>query len=169
MDKINFENLPSTNTPISAENLNKLQANIETEFINSEKSIIDAYRHDYITTGTGWEKVEFAGITNIKGNAFSIQNGEIVCNKTMIVSIEGAYYWTGVSAKRIGYRIHKNDTALSNGTFNKFCPAGGYYDVEIDRMTAQVSAGDKLSLYVRTEEGPGGTSGSRGKFIVQEL
>ena len=30
MDKINFENLPSTNTPISAENLNQLQTNVET-------------------------------------------------------------------------------------------------------------------------------------------
>lgn len=30
MDKINFENLPSTNTPISAENLNLMQTNVET-------------------------------------------------------------------------------------------------------------------------------------------
>ena len=29
MDKINFENLPSTNTPVSAENLNKIQDNVE--------------------------------------------------------------------------------------------------------------------------------------------
>lgn len=29
MDKINFENLPSTNTPISAENLNLMQTNAE--------------------------------------------------------------------------------------------------------------------------------------------
>ena len=29
MQKINFENLPSTNTPISAENLNQLQTNVE--------------------------------------------------------------------------------------------------------------------------------------------
>ena len=30
MVKINFENLPSTNTPLSAENLNQLQTNVET-------------------------------------------------------------------------------------------------------------------------------------------
>lgn len=29
MDKINFENLPSTNTPINAENLNQMQDNVE--------------------------------------------------------------------------------------------------------------------------------------------
>lgn len=31
MKKINFENLPSNNTPISADNLNQLQANVEEE------------------------------------------------------------------------------------------------------------------------------------------
>lgn len=37
MNKINFENLPSTNTPISAENLNLMQDNIESEIIEQEQ------------------------------------------------------------------------------------------------------------------------------------
>lgn len=37
MQKINFENLPSTNTPINATNLNAIQDNVETE-INSVKN-----------------------------------------------------------------------------------------------------------------------------------
>lgn len=41
MDKINFENLPSTNTPISAENLNKLQNNIETAISESKNRLED--------------------------------------------------------------------------------------------------------------------------------
>lgn len=32
MDKINFENKPSTNTPINATNLNLVQTNVENEF-----------------------------------------------------------------------------------------------------------------------------------------
>lgn len=32
MEKINFEDLPSTETPINSSNLNKMQQNIETEF-----------------------------------------------------------------------------------------------------------------------------------------
>lgn len=32
MDKINFENKPSTNTPINATNLNQVQTNVENEF-----------------------------------------------------------------------------------------------------------------------------------------
>lgn len=34
MQKITFENLPSTNTPLSASNLNTMQSNIETEIDN---------------------------------------------------------------------------------------------------------------------------------------
>lgn len=36
MEIINFENLPSTNTPVNATNLNQLQTNVENEFnVNS--------------------------------------------------------------------------------------------------------------------------------------
>lgn len=34
MNKINFENLPSTNTPINSSNLNQMQTNVENEFAN---------------------------------------------------------------------------------------------------------------------------------------
>ncbi len=40
MDKINFENLPSTNTPINADNLNQLQTNIENA-INEKPNVVD--------------------------------------------------------------------------------------------------------------------------------
>lgn len=144
--------------------------NVYEELIQKEeKSVIDVYRNDYTTTSTEWEKVNFAGITNKVGTAFEVQNGEILCNKTMTISIEGRYYWTGISNKRVGYQIRKNDSAITNATYNKYCPNGGYYDIPFDKTTVKVSAGDKLSLYLRTEEGSGGASGSRGNFIVQEL
>lgn len=42
MDKINFENLPSTNTPLTAERLNQMQTNIDTQ--KAESTIVsDAY------------------------------------------------------------------------------------------------------------------------------
>lgn len=37
MEKIIFEDLPSTNTPINAENLNKIQENVENEINNKFK------------------------------------------------------------------------------------------------------------------------------------
>ena len=41
MDKITFEDLPSTNTPINSNNLNKMQTNIETAISTNEESIND--------------------------------------------------------------------------------------------------------------------------------
>ena len=32
MEKINFESLPSTNTPLNAESMNRMQENIENEY-----------------------------------------------------------------------------------------------------------------------------------------
>lgn len=34
MEKINFQDLPSTSTPVNATNLNAVQTNVETEFTN---------------------------------------------------------------------------------------------------------------------------------------
>ena len=39
MEKINFENYPSTNSPINATNLNLLQDNIEDDIMNVKNSI----------------------------------------------------------------------------------------------------------------------------------
>lgn len=41
MEKINFEDLPSTNTPLSAYNLNRLQGYVESEFTKQTVSIED--------------------------------------------------------------------------------------------------------------------------------
>ena len=42
MEKIIFENFPSTNTPVNAENLNKIQNNVEKKFINIESNLEDS-------------------------------------------------------------------------------------------------------------------------------
>lgn len=41
MEKITFENSPSTKTPISADNLNLLQENVEKEFVKTNKNIYE--------------------------------------------------------------------------------------------------------------------------------
>lgn len=58
MNKINFQNLPSTATPLNAENLNQMQDNIENEinltkpielYYNSSASYVSATLNDNIT------------------------------------------------------------------------------------------------------------------------
>ena len=55
MQKINFENKPSTNSPINADNLNLLQDNVEDAIDEVSDDIIYVeYAQNYsITTGTG--------------------------------------------------------------------------------------------------------------------
>ena len=55
MQKINFENKPSTNSPINADNLNLLQDNVEDAIDEVSDDIIYVeYTQNYsITTGTG--------------------------------------------------------------------------------------------------------------------
>lgn len=88
MNKINFENLPSTNTPLSAENLNLMQDNIEDAISNS---LIDA--KDYTDT---------KGITesgsNANGSYIKYDDGTMICyiykgfNLNITKQFEGVYY-----------------------------------------------------------------------------
>lgn len=57
MDKINFEDLPSTNTPISADNLNLMQDNIENEIKN----------------------IAIETVTNENGTAIKFADGTMIC------------------------------------------------------------------------------------------
>lgn len=72
MNKINFENLPSTNTPINAENLNQLQTNVEnalTENVTNEnntstsKSYSCKYINDNYVKGNSWKLPQFKSLT----------------------------------------------------------------------------------------------------------
>lgn len=51
MEKIDFKNLPDTSTPINAENLNQIQANVENEFANTQSKLVRLY-WDISTKGT---------------------------------------------------------------------------------------------------------------------
>ena len=113
MDKINFENLPSTNTPINAENLNQMQDNIE-----------QAFTLDYITAKLSEST---PGITNAeviaplntilysKGNTFSLQaDGGIKINKDCNIEINATlrFGYSEVSIKQTF--IYKNSERIAN-------------------------------------------------------
>ncbi len=68
MEKINFENKPSTNTPINANNLNLLQDNIEDEF-----DIKDAEIGDLNSLNTT-DKSSLVGAINEINSKFDVSN-----------------------------------------------------------------------------------------------
>lgn len=87
MNKINFKNLPDTTTPLSAENLNLLQDNVEdaiptldsTVSTSSTNGVENQAITNYVnskTTSTGWQQVganSYDTKYNKTGNVVSIQ------------------------------------------------------------------------------------------------
>ena len=92
-ERVNWENLPSTNTPVNADNLNKMDAgiaNIDTK-LNAKQ--------DKLTAGTGIEITDENIINNIQGNH----------------STEGTAIGTWIDGKKL-YRKVINVTIPSTNT-----------------------------------------------------
>lgn len=86
MDKINFENLPSTNTSINAENLNKVQDNVEKAI----PEIVDNLTTDDVTKVLSAKQgkalnEKISGIiesgSNANGNYIKYAEGTMICYK----------------------------------------------------------------------------------------
>ena len=79
MQKITFEDLPSTNTPINATNLNAVQSNVEGAFKNTQSnSTTDTYSCNYINS------IVESG-SNANGNWIKYSDGTMICHKKVIV------------------------------------------------------------------------------------
>lgn len=70
MEKINFEDLPSTETPIDSKNLNLLQTNIE----NAINGVVESG-------------------SNTNGDYIKFLDGTLICNKTLYVEALGGKLW----------------------------------------------------------------------------
>lgn len=64
MDKINFENLPSTNTPLDADTLNGMQSNIEKSVVAVSKTQPSTSENVWIKKGKNWFDNTFYQIRN---------------------------------------------------------------------------------------------------------
>lgn len=87
MEKIDFENLPSTNTPINANNLNDMQDNIETA-INTilPVGIIMPYGSDTIPQnwllcdGSAVSRTDYATLFSVIGTTYGVGDGSTTFN-----------------------------------------------------------------------------------------
>lgn len=65
MTKINFKDLPSEETPINAENLNKLQTNVETEINKAKVFTCGSLTLTFVNTSLLQKTVTITGLSNI--------------------------------------------------------------------------------------------------------
>lgn len=70
MNKINFQNLPSTSTPVNATNLNKIQENVEKEVPVADTRRANLSWNNYVTSGEKYR------ITTINGLESGTSLGE---------------------------------------------------------------------------------------------
>ena len=101
MQKINFENKPSTNSPINADNLNLLQDNVEDAI--DEITISDIYSTSEIKTNKIWinskaiyrKVVDIGSLPNdsYKSVDHNIENIDELVNVRAIAVTSGGYYF----------------------------------------------------------------------------
>lgn len=133
MNKINFENLPSTNTPINAQNLNAIQNNAETEINKLRNALIN---NKGTLTGTNLTANDSADNKidkfDIKGN--SIQNG--TPSPSNKVEIQSAGDSNSINIEICAKNIfNKNNANIING----------YIDTTHSSITSSSSA---RSIYI---------------------
>lgn len=84
MDKINFQNGASGNTPLNATNLNKMQDNVEKEFTNTSKLI-----YDKVITEEDVNGFDITNITLKDGKIYKIYvDGMFGGNSTNITNLK---------------------------------------------------------------------------------
>ena len=160
MEKINFENLPSTNTPINANNLNQLQTNVENEFTKKASVMTIGLSNDMTfskaNTGSTSNLITMDKVMSSSGNKLTFDS------TNHAIKIGAGVSKVKVSANAIqsangeglsGINIHKNDMSLNgavNVGFNAIKHADQWIRLGLAPVLIDVSEGDliKLSGYV---------------------
>lgn len=109
MELIEFKDLPNTDTPINAENLNKMQENIE--------SAINEIPMKVLTIGTNIDELKTNGIYGIYNATGTLPRVFTSDNNIFIHN----YIWDSKWGRQILYDIRANNTfsrQLANGTWS---------------------------------------------------
>ena len=119
MDKINFQDLPNTSTPINSNNLNQMQTNIENAIT---KNIICARNASENITTTAESQEVFVPLSIIvaqQGNKFTLNNDGSITVGEGVTQIE-ASFMTSMQITSSGqtyqeFRITKNGNKIGGG------------------------------------------------------
>ena len=174
MANTNWENLPSTNTPINDENLNKISAGI----VNIGTSVDSSYRTNILHSKNLWhfdKSSTLLGITTTFSNSEVILNGTttgtgdtFTLTQTNVVLPAGTYtiktsYLSG------DYTLNSKDLALylrkSDGTL--LATIYGLADNGKTSKTTTITLNETTTLYVRNYTNGNGVVCSNLKFSIQ--
>lgn len=157
MKKVIFKDLPSTETPINASNLNQVQNNIEEEFTNINNKFIGravASGQDKITTDGTEQVYKFASKTIHRGSEDTItintSTGKATINKDIgfvRFFINSQINSTGNSAY-LTVKLYKNNTQIGN---MRFKPAVNFETRGSSFFYDTLSTGDVLHITITSD------------------
>lgn len=140
--KTSWENLPSTNTPINATNLNKIETELE---IKDNLIVAGPTNLDETLGTTDIVNLNLGNIILQKGNDFVLENGNIKCLKSGTIYIDASLRFKGgnpSSFAQIGIVISKNNSEI----YESRAPyESQYLDVKKSGYI-EVSANDLITL-----------------------
>ena len=138
MEKINFENLPSTNTPISAENLNQIQTNVENAINDNTDMLVGNTPAGDMIVDSIRTKNMFDKNNIFIGKHYSTSQQAIVDNTLWNLSnyikvIPNEQYAFSFSNQQTGFQVEYS-----------------YYDSNFNLLGGVASINDPTSPYVIT-------------------
>lgn len=171
MEKINFTDFPSTETPLNAENLNKLQDNVEEAIL---KDIMFATNTSgYTTTSTAAEIVPLTATINI-GDKLSISDdgGVLIGSGVSIIKASGQLNYKTPSAEngRHALYIYKNSSVVANSVFRSE-GTESYQCVSSPNALIEVEEGDIIYLKARSQDAEGAViyNATRTNYLTVEV
>ena len=146
MKKIEFQDYPSTETPLNAENLNQMQDNME-EAIN-EKNYLVATANGAINL-SGNTDIPLSA-TNVVGTKLTLENGKVkIGTGVSKVRISGSIFMD-ITQQGSGYlwgRIAKNGSNVQ-GSIHPLVTGMGFVSASIPSKIIDVDENDLLHLNV---------------------
>ena len=144
MDKINFENWPSTETPLSAEILNQLQTNIENAInATSDYSSIETIVGTWINGKPIYRKViDIGNLPNddIKNVAHNISNLGFVSRLYLAITSGISFYNANMAGTSTIYSggtvvVRATNDNIQIGTTHDYSSHSGYAIIEYTKTT----------------------------------
>lgn len=153
MEKINFQDYPSTGTPINSTNLNALQNNVENEFKKDAITIRSNSSNTNLTVGTAWQRYNIP--LSISNTTEKVGSGKISydsANKCIVIGeetnhikVSGSVLVRGTTGTQLGC-IKLNNSVVSESYGIPLSNASTWQPIYLTDTILSVSEGDKIYL-----------------------
>ena len=142
MTKITFEDLPNTNTPINASNLNAVQDNVETAINSGDSDVISTLqtwiRNNTGLGGTTLPQIYQQNIDNVTGTKFAYLSE---CTYGNSQALSNGYFVQVVYTSDWILQIYFSATSGSGFKYRRKISGSWGNWVEIDETTTTFTAG----------------------------